>query len=207
PFADAHDAAYDVDATARCFFGLITQRVLVVNEVKDPANLKYEAPKLDDANFAKADTIAPETATDLKKAASKNIGDLKDLPFAHLHNHTQYSILQSASSISGLVDKAKELGMPAVAMSDHGNMMGAYHFVRDALKADITPIVGCEFNVCENHIDKSRQDNGFQTVLLAKNKNGYHNIAKLSSTAFTDGFYYVPRIDKALLSQYKDDVI
>ncbi len=207
PFADAHDAAYDVDATARCFFGLLTQRVFKVEEAKDLAKLKYEAPQLADANFAKADDIAPETTTDLKKVSKKDIGDLKDLPFAHLHNHTQYSILQSASSVAGLVNKAKELGMPAVAMSDHGNMMGTYHFVRDALKADITPIVGCEFNVCENHLDKSKQDNGFQTVLLAKNKNGYHNIAKLSSTAFTDGFYYVPRIDKNLLTQYKEDVI
>lgn len=206
PFEDAHDAAYDVDATARCFFGLIIERVVKVDEVKEVAHVKYEAPKLADANFAKADTVTSETATDLN-ISNTNIGDLKDLPFAHLHNHTQYSILQSASSVADLVKKAKEMGMPAVAMSDHGNMMGAYHFVRDALKADITPIVGCEFNVCENHLDKSRQDNGYQTVLLAKNKNGYHNIAKLSSIAFTEGFYYVPRVDKALLTQYKDDVI
>ena len=207
PFADAHDAAYDVDATARCFFGLITQHVFTVDEINDPSLVKYEAPKLADANFAKADDIAPETATDLKKTAKKDISELKDLPFAHLHNHTQYSILQSASSVAGLVNKAKELGMPAVAMSDHGNMMASYHFVRDALKADITPIVGCEFNLTVDHADKSRQDNGYQTVLLAKNKKGYHNIAKLSSTAFTDGFYYVPRIDKELLMQYKGDVI
>ena len=67
--------------------------------------------------------------------------------------------------------------------------------------------MGCEFNVCENHLDKSVKDNGYQVVLLAKNKKGYHNLAKLASIAYIDGFYYVPRIDKQLVEQYKEDVI
>ena len=71
----------------------------------------------------------------------------------------------------------------------------------------LKPIVGCEFNVCEDHTDKSRKDNGYQIVILAKNKNGYHNLAKMSSTAFVDGFYYVPRIDKKIIAQYKEDLI
>src|SRR5690554_2890454 len=206
-FEDAHDAAYDVDATARCFFALLKQRVFEIEEVKDPSVLTYEAPELAEANFAKADDIAPEVATDLKKAAKKDISDLKDMPFAHLHCHTQYSVLQSASSVASLVNKAKDLGMPAVAFSDHGNMMAAYHFVRDALKADITPIVGCEFNLAVDRNEKSKQDNNYQTVLLAKNKAGYHNLAKLSSIAYTEGFYYVPRIDKEVLETYKGDII
>ena len=69
------------------------------------------------------------------------------------------------------------------------------------------PIVGCEFFVCENHKDKSRKDNGYQIVMLAKNKRGYHNLAKMSSIAFVDGFYYVPRIDKEVIKQYKEDII
>ena len=206
-FEDAHDAAYDVDATARCFFALLKQRVFEVEEIKDASILIYEAPKLAEANFAKADDIAPEVVTDLKKAARKDISDLKDMPFAHLHCHTQYSVLQSASSVASLVNKAKDLGMPAVAFSDHGNMMASYHFVRDALKADITPIVGCEFNLAVDRNEKSKQDNGYQTVLLAKNKTGYHNLAKLSSIAYTQGFYYVPRIDKEILATYKGDII
>ena len=96
-FEDAHDAAYDVDATARCFFALLIQRVFEIDEIQDASILVYEAPTLAAANFAKADDIAPEVATDLAKAARKDISDLKDMPFAHLHCHTQYSVLQSAS--------------------------------------------------------------------------------------------------------------
>ena len=103
--------------------------------------------------------------------------------------------------------------MPAVAMTDTGNMMGAFNFVKEVLNhnknADnpIKPILGCEFYVCEDHKNKTVKDNGYQIVLLAKNKNGYHNLAKMSSIAFIDGFYYVPRIDKKIIEQYKDDVI
>jgi len=146
----------------------------------------------------------------------------------HLHNHSQFSILQSTISITDLVSAAAKENMPAVALTDHGNMMGAFHFVsavsnhNKSVKTQhaeaeenseekkgqiIKPIIGCEFFVCENHLDKTRKDNGYQIVLLAKNKNGYHNLAKLSSTAFTDGFYYVPRIDKKLIEQYKEDLI
>ena len=74
-------------------------------------------------------------------------------------------------------------------------------------KKELVPIVGCEFFVCENHLDKSIKDNGYQVVLLAKNKAGYHNLAKLSSRAFTDGFYYVPGIDKKLIEEYKKGLI
>ncbi len=206
-FGDAHDAAYDVDATARCFFSLVERKIAPVSEVKDPAAIKYEAPVLAAANFDKKDDMAPEQATDLKDAKKADISALEDMPFAHLHCHTQFSILQSTSSVTELVTKAKSLGMPAVAMVDHGNMMAAFHFVRDALKADLTPILGCEFNLCGDRTDKSKQDNGAQTVLIAKNKAGYHNLAKLASIAYTEGFYYVPRIDKEVLGRYKGDLI
>jgi len=127
-----------------------------------------------------------------------------------------------------LVAVAAEHKMPAVALTDHANMMGAFHFVKavgnhnKAVQArqkeaeengeafdeqEIKPIIGCEFFVCENHLDKSRKDNGYQIVLIAKNKNGYHNLAKLSSHAFVDGFYYLPRIDKKLIQLYKEDLI
>lgn len=113
-------------------------------------------------------------------------------------------------------------------MTDHANMMGAFHFVNQVLnhnkgvearnnaaiekgeepaEVPITPIVGCEFFVCENHLDKSRKDNGYQMVLLAKNKTGYHNLAKMSSIAYTKGFYYIPRIDRNVIEQYKEDII
>lgn len=206
-FDDAHDAAYDVDATGRCFFALLQRHIFEIAEIKHPEAIVYEAPKLAEANFAKADSIKPKGGTDLKKAKKADISELEDLPFVHLHCHTQFSILQAASSVKELIDKAKSLNMPAIAFSDHGNMMAAYQFVEQAIIEDITPIVGCEFNICEDLNDKSRKDNGAQVVLLAKNKNGYHNLAKMSSIAFTEGFYYVPRIDKATLATYKDDLI
>ena len=123
---------------------------------------------------------------------------------------------------------AAKHNMPAVALTDHANMMGAFHFVKEVtihnktVKAknealiekgeiptdkEIKPIVGCEFFVCEDRLDKTRKDNGYQIVFLAKTKKGYHNLAKLSSSAYTDGFYYVPRIDKNIIQKYKEDLI
>lgn len=118
--------------------------------------------------------------------------------------------------------------MPAVALTDMANMMGAFQFVSSigyhnkAAKAKneaaiaeglppeeviLTPIVGCEYYICEDHTDKTRKDNGYQVVFLAKNKNGYHNLAKMASIAYTQGFYYVPRIDKQVVAQYKEDIM
>ena len=94
--------------------------------------------------------------------------------------------------------------------------MGAFHFIKtlknynENLKEGqkyIKPIVGCELNVCENHLDKSNRDNGYQMVFLAKNKNGFRNLSKLSSIANIEGFYYVPRIDKEILKTYSEDLI
>jgi len=205
-FADAHDAAYDVDATARCFFGLIQNNVIRPSEITDINDVKYEAPQLAEANFVDQQKDQKTEPTKLKVALNVS-EELKNVPFTHLHNHSQFSILQSTTKIKGLIDKAVSLGMEAIALSDHGNMMATFHFVRDAIKSEIKPIVGCEFFLCHDRNDKSYQDNGFQTVLLAKNKNGYQNLIKLASYANIDGFYYVPRIDKELLLQYKDDLI
>ncbi|NNK72907.1 MAG: DNA polymerase III subunit alpha, partial [Flavobacteriaceae bacterium] len=147
---------------------------------------------------------------------------LTDTEFVHLHNHSQFSILQSTMSTKDLVQAAAKNKMAAVALTDHANMMGAFHFVKDVntynnsiQSADsespdqkpLKAIVGCEFFVCEDHKDKTRKDYGYQVVFLAKNKNGYHNLAKMSSVAYTDGFYYVPRIDKGIVQQFKNDLI
>lgn len=205
-FGDAHDAAYDVDATARCFFGLIKEGVIQREEITDYSSIVYEAPKLADANFKVAQeetTIAPVVG----KIDKEGLEEITDVPFSHLHVHSQFSVLQATSEVEMIVNTAKKHGMPAIALTDHGNMMAAFHFVRACLKAEIKPILGCEFNVCSNRRDKTHQSNGYQTVVLAKNKKGYHNLAKLASIAFTEGFYYVPRIDKEALLQYKDDLI
>jgi DNA polymerase-3 subunit alpha len=207
-FEDAHDAAYDVDATARCFFGLITQGV----QKPEPGILLeeviYEAPKLTEANFVQAKETQKASAKDvLKQAGKADISDLADVPFTHLHVHTQYSVLQATSEIPAIVARAKSLGMTAVAMTDHGNMMGAFHFVKEAMGKELKPILGCEFYLCRDRKNKATKDDGYQTVLIAKNKAGYHNLAKLASYANIEGFYYVPRIDKEVLVQYKGDLI
>ncbi len=207
-FQDAHDAAYDVDATAKCFFGLISQKVLAPEKGINPQDVVYEAPNLEVANFAAAKDEQKVAAKEVLKAAgTADISDLKSVPFSHLHVHTQYSILQATSEIPALIQQAKSMNMPAIAMTDHGNMMGAFHFVREALAKEIKPIVGCEFNICRDRANKSQKDDGYQTVLLAKNKAGYHNLAKLSSYANIQGFYYLPRIDREVLIQYKGDLI
>ncbi len=209
PFDDAHDAAYDVDATAKCFFELVRIGVIELKEVPDPSAVRYEAPRLEVANFddsaGSVNQGAPDSAA--QDEAQENLERLADEPFVHLHCHSQFSILQAVSEIGDLVATAKAMNMPAIAITDHGNMMMAFNFVKTALKSDITPIVGCEFNLCRNHSDRTQKDDGFQTVVLAKNKNGYHNLAKLASLAYTHGFYYVPRIDRELLDKYGDDLM
>lgn len=207
-FGDAHDAAYDVDATARCFFGLINQGVQAPVTGVSVSEVIYEAPKLEEANFAQAKDSQKAAAKDVFKQAGKaDISDLTGVPFSHLHVHSQYSVLQATSEIPAMIARAKTLGMPAIAMTDHGNMMGAFNFVSEAISKDIKPVLGCEFNLSRDRHNKSNKDNGYQTVLLAKNKAGYHNLAKLASYANIEGFYYLPRIDKELLLQYKEDLI
>lgn len=207
-FEDAHDAAYDVAATAKCFFGLITQKVQPPVSGVEVSEVIYEEPKLEAANFVEAKDDQKAAAKDVLRAAGKaDISDMVDVPFSHLHVHTQYSVLQATSEIPAMVSLAKEMGMPALAMTDHGNMMAAFNFVKEALAKDIKPIIGCEFNLTKDRKNKSQKDDGYQTVLLAKNKAGYHNLAKLASYANIEGFYYLPRIDRDVLVEYKGDLI
>ncbi len=207
-FDDAHDAAYDVDATARCFFGLINQGIQGPEHGILQEEVIYESPKLAEANFVQAKDSQKYAGKEVLKQASKAaISDLENVPFSHLHVHTQYSVLQATSEIPAIVARAKALGMSAIAMTDHGNMMGAFHFVKEAMGKELKPILGCEFNLCRNRKNKEVKDDGYQSVLIAKNKAGYHNLAKLASYANIEGFYYVPRIDKELLIQYKANLI
>ena len=136
------------------------------------------------------------------------------MPFGHLHNHSQFSILQSTLSPKRLVQLASTQKMQIVALTDHGNMMGAFTFM-DEIKAHndhhpeepLLGVLGCELNVVENRFEKTRKDYGYAMVFLAKNKRGYHNLTKLCSKAYTEGFYYIPRIDRELIETYKEDLI
>ncbi len=130
--------------------------------------------------------------------------------FTHLHVHTQYSILDGASSIPDLIDRVKELGMDSIAITDHGNMFGVKEFHNTASKKGVKPIIGCEIYVAKRSIEdvSGKEDrSGDHLILLAKNLKGYKNLIKLISTAWIKGFYYKPRIDKALLAEYHEGLI
>jgi DNA polymerase-3 subunit alpha len=206
-FGDAHDAAYDVAATARCFFGLIKEKVVKPFDVTAIEEIVYEEPNLEAANFTKREK---------KKEAGYSLSNepvsVSEKPFVHLHAHSQFSVLQATPDIKAMVAKAKALNMKAMALTDLGNMYGAFKFVREALNHEIKPIVGCEFFLADERkklkFTKDNPDKRYQQVLIAKNKNGYHNLAKLSSMGFIEGLYGIhPRIDKELVQQYKQDLI
>jgi DNA polymerase-3 subunit alpha len=130
--------------------------------------------------------------------------------FSHLHVHTQYSILDGASNIALLIDRVKELGMEAIAITDHGNMFGVKEFHNYATKKGIKPLIGCEIYVAKRSLEDvtGKEDrSGDHLILLAKNLKGYKNLIKLVSTAWIKGFYYKPRIDKELLKIYSEGLI
>ncbi len=134
--------------------------------------------------------------------------------FCHLHCHTQYSLLDGASDIAKMMDKAKRDGQPGVALTDHGNMFGAFEFVNEANKRGLKPIVGCEFYLVADRSkkqflrSKNEEDVRHHQLLLAKNRTGYENLSKLCSLGFIEGLYgKYPRIDKELLAQYHEGLI
>ena len=133
--------------------------------------------------------------------------------FVHLHVHTEYSLLDGAAPLKRLVQTAADMGMPALAMTDHGNMYATIKFVNLCKEAGVRPIVGCEFYVADDMRSRearSSQDGEsryYHLVLLAKNYKGYLNLAKLNSYAWIDGFYYKPRIDLDLLEKYSSDLV
>ena len=225
PFSEAHNATADVEATARCFFELIRKNHFSAEDLKADSHYLMtfksvntgviSAIGLKHVNLKKASAKLSqvENQQPVSELSDKLPDELIKAPFAHLHNHSQYSILQSTTSINDLVKAAASYKMPAVALTDHANMMGAFHFKKAIQNHNLNSehqlkgIIGCEFQVCENHLDKSFKDNGYQIVMLAKNKIGYKNLSKMSSISYTDGFYYVPRIDRRIVEKYKEGII
>ena len=128
--------------------------------------------------------------------------------FVHLHVHTQYSILDGAAAVKPLLKRAKALGMSALAITDHGNMYGVKNFHDTAAELGIKPILGCEVYVVKNRFEKDKDEKaGDHLILLAKNLEGYHNLCKMVSYSFTEGFYYKPCVDKQLLRDYHEGLI
>ena len=205
-FGDAHDAAYDVAANAKCYFGLLSHKVVHPFDDTPIEQISYEQPKLSAANFTKNDHSNVKFVDDAVMHREVTT------PFCHLHLHSQFSVLQATPNIKSIVGKAKEFNMPAVALTDLGNMYGAFKFVREALANEVKPILGCEFFVAEERLKlkftKDNPDKRFNQVLLAKNKDGYLKLAKLSSHGYTEGLYGLyPRIDKELIKQYSENLI
>lgn len=244
-FEEAHNAAFDVTATAKVFFEIVKRGITRVKEISSEAlsSLNYIAPDLSELSKheqywkerkvseekEREETRRKEEAEKLSAIGSNQKTDLTGVHFSHLHNHTQFSVLQSTSDVVSLVAKAIEYGNPGVALTDHGNMYGAFLFWKEIdsqnkkikehnaavekgeipgeKKTEIKCIIGCEVNVCADHRDKTKKDNGFTQVLIAKNRKGYENLCRISSIGLIDGSYYVPRIDKNILIKYKEGLI
>jgi len=230
-FAEAHNASADVEATTRCFLELLRLNIIPFQKVgMNESEFKLFSENNPSIVQLIGLNVQPYEKDEAQEQVNEIIENNEDESiveneieiescFSHLHVHSQYSILQASASIDLLVSKAAEYNMPAIGLTDHANMYGSYKFINTVLNHPVNseiddiqnlklkPVLGCELNVCKNHKDKSFKDYGSQIPFLAKNKVGYHNLSKLSSLAYIDGFYYVPRVDKELILKHKEGLI
>ena len=230
-FKEAHNATADVEASARCFWELVRLQHWSHDELGwDQSSLK----KFQDSNKGRIKPIGlvhinfkeesalisnsinevPEVLNAPNALGDINIKESED--FFHLHTHSQFSVLQATAKVSEMVQRVVDDGQSALGITDIGNMMGAFQFIkavgdynrsRPNGTKELKAIIGYEAYVCRNRDDKSQKDDGYQIPLLAKNKLGYHNLARLSSAAYIEGFYYVPRIDKKILLENKEGLM
>lgn len=143
-------------------------------------------------------------------SSAKTNADFKSSEFVHLHNHTHYSLLDGLQKVPEMLDRVKDLGMEAVALTDHGTLSGTIEFYKEAKKRDIKPIIGMETYVARRkHTDKEgkKDANPSHLILLAMNNQGYENLMRLSTIAHLEGFYYKPRVDRDLLEKYGEGII
>ncbi len=220
-FDAAHNASADVQATARCFLELIRLGVITADMLKVSPETVLNFQKehfgpiqsiglyvsdLHDENKP-VEVAEMETQEVVSESQEKTF---EESIFTHLHVHTQFSVLDGLSKIPDLIKKAKEDGMTAVAITDHGNMFGAKAFHVAATKEGIKPILGCEVYVARRSLDlkESKIDaSGWHLVLLAKNRVGYENLLALVSKGWTEGYYYKPRVDKQTLREHHEGLI
>ncbi len=226
-FADAHNATADVEATARSFFELVRRRLwtaadlgLAIDQLNayvlaHPDPIEKVGLKHINLKAASADLVEQVEQPATSKTDEK-LSHVENSPFFHIHTHSQFSVLQATSKIPEMIAQAASDGQPALAITDLGNMMGAFQFVEAIAKHNkqlpdgqrpMVGIVGMEAFLCRDLRDKSTKDDGFQIPLLAKNKAGFHHLAKLSSLAYVEGFYYLPRIDREALLEHKEHVM
>lgn len=220
-FEEAHNAAADVDATARAFLELVRLGVIqpmlptdgdligvVPAKEVDPSGYM---PKVEELRARGVTGGEDEVASQIKLPGQHDAVTV-DANFVHLHNHSKFSVLQAASGVKDLAAKAKADGMPAVALTDLGNMYGAFHFVNACESAGVKPIIGLEaYFVEDRHMKRftrDHKDKRYQQVFLAKNRQGYLNLAEMSSLGFIEGYYYkFPRIDRELITKHREGLI
>lgn len=218
-FNAAHNAMADVQATARCFLELVRIGIITANDLKVDPSIVNEFIAANPSTIADEglevvpfheDELNEEPVNQPLPESEIVVDNNGEVPFAHLHVHTQFSVLDGLSDIDKMLDKAKEDGMETVALTDHGYMYGVKKFHDAALKRGLKPIIGCEVYIARRGMLKKEtkiDGKGWHLVLLAKNMTGYLNLIKMVSFASIDGFYYRPRIDKELLAQYSEGII
>ncbi|MBQ4202301.1 MAG: DNA polymerase III subunit alpha, partial [Thermoguttaceae bacterium] len=177
------------------------------DELEEDEEETAAAEQPEESEPAPAEEEEAESASDEPQRTPWERTESGAVPFVHLHTHSHYSLLDGIGKLDALIERAKELEMPAMALTDHGNMYGALEFYQKARDAGIKPILGYEAYMAPNKIFDHSEKRPFHLTLLAMNNQGYKNLLKLSSIAFLDGFYYKPRIDHDLLTKYSEGLI
>lgn len=229
-FAEAHNAGFDVEATARCVFECLKRGIITRDDTTIDDSISDYLISIERDITAGLEVFELENKPVTVIPVETKVTSTADLiEFVHLHNHSQYSVLQSTTEIDDLVKIAAKYNMPGIALTDAGNMYGAFQFWQAVDKQNklikahneavdkgeknepkkniLKCIIGTEIFVCRDRKNKSQQDNGYPQVFIAKNKTGYQNLIKLSSISYTEGFYYVPRIDKSVIQEFSEGVI
>lgn len=229
-FDEAHNASADVEATARCFLELLRQGIYSPKEaglqddeyaaflIANPKPIKAIGLNIQPYDPRELDAKPQKEKVKVKKQTGNLIVDpaydlpLDEIYFTHLHNHTQYSVLQATTNIKSLVSKAVEDGMKAIALTDRGNMYGAFQFASQAIAAGLKPIIGCEVFVSDDYkrtqFTKDVPDRRYPLVLLAKDKKAYHNLTKIVSEGYINGFYAgIPRVGREIIEEYKEGLM
>ena len=224
-FQEAHDAGADVAATVDCLLALVQRQVIHANHLGLDASAYEEFRKsLQQKGTAPTSAIngAGQAATPVSPSTT---GSAKALPneavakggvgsessvtrFVHLHCHSQFSLgIPGCSTVYDLVDHAVAQGSGAIALTDHSTLYGAFLFFQYAHSKGIKPILGLDLQVCKDHRDHSRKDNGTPQLLLARNQRGYQNLVKLGSLSYTEGYYYVPRVSRELVFAHSEGLV
>lgn len=225
-FNEAHNASADVEATARCFLEIVRREIVPAEQVDltddefaafllaNPDPIELIGLNIEPYNpneLGTGETAVQEQGAGVVVDTGSDV-NVDDITFCHLHNHSQYSVLQATTNIYALANKAKEDGMPAVALTDRGNMYGAFTFTRACSAAGVKPIVGCEVFVADEYkklkFTKDSPDRRFPMVLLAKDMDAYKNLTKIVSEGYINGFYAgVPRVGREVIEEYKEGLI